>query len=274
LQEAKTTSIAESNSRRERRQTLVSLLDIIAGIVAFLLAWQIVYWMRIWPPFLFPSPASTGAELVTPVRTGVLQSALYGTVLRMLAGFGLTLVLGFAVGVLMVYFKRFGRMMSSFCLGLQSFPSLAWAPFAILIIGLNDAAIIFVVVISSVFSVMMSTYSGLRNTPAIYIRAAKNMGTGGLGLFAGVMVPAAMPSLITGVRQAWSFAWHALIGSEMIMGAVGIGGILYAGSEFLKTNEVIASMIVLLVIGFHVDRLLFHRLEERIRNTRGLNRPS
>ena len=102
--------------------------------------------------------------------------------------------------------------MSSFAVGLQSFPSIAWVPFAILLVGLNDFGILFVVVMSSVFSVMTSTYGGIRNIPPIYMRAARNMGASGFTMFRYVMIPAATPSLIMGLRQAWSFAWHALIG--------------------------------------------------------------
>lgn len=272
MQQAKTISASESRSRRARRQSLTTAVDIGIGLVVIVAAWQVVYWLKFWPSFLFPSPATTAAEFVTLVKVGTLQAALIGTLERMVIGFGLTLVLGVGVGILMVYFKRFGRTMSSFSLGLQSFPSLAWVPFAILIIGLNNTGILFVVVISSVFSVMMSTYSGLRNTPSIYIKAAKNMGSGSLSLFGGVMMPAAMPSLISGVRSAWSFAWHALIGAEMLMGAIGLGGILYEGSEFLKMSEVLASMIVIFAIGLAADRLLFFRLEESVRTKWGLNR--
>ena len=274
MQQAKTISASETRSRRARRQSLTTVLDIVIALVFFVAGWQVVFWLKLWPPYLFPSPNATWAEFVVLARAGTLQSAAVDTLERIVVDFGLTLVLGVGIGVLMVYFKRFGRVMNSFSLGLQSFPSLAWVPFAIIIIGLDNTAILFVVVLSSVFSIMMSTYSGLRNTPSIYIKAAKNMGSGNLSLFGGVMMPAAMPSLIAGVRQAWSFAWHALIGAEMLMGAIGLGGILYAGSQFLKMDEVIVSMIVIFAIGLTADRLLFYRLEESVRTTWGLNRVS
>ena len=274
MQQAKTISASETRSRRARRQSLTTVLDIVIALVLFVAGWQVVFWLKLWPPYLFPSPNATWAEFVVLARAGTLQSAAVDTLERIVVDFGLTLVLGVGIGVLMVYFKRFGRVMNSFSLGLQSFPSLAWVPFAIIIIGLDNTAILFVVVLSSVFSIMMSTYSGLRNTPSIYIKAAKNMGSGNLSLFGGVMMPAAMPSLIAGVRQAWSFAWHALIGAEMLMGAIGLGGILYAGSQFLKMDEVIVSMIVIFAIGLTADRLLFYRLEESVRTTWGLNRVS
>jgi NitT/TauT family transport system permease protein len=272
LQQAKTISISESRSRRARRQSLTTVLDIAVALVVFVAGWQVVFWLKLWPPYLFPSPSATWAEFVLLAKIGTLQSAVVDTLERIVIDFGLTLVLGVGIGVLMVYFKRFGRVMNSFSLGLQSFPSLAWVPFAIIIIGLDNTAILFVVVLSSVFSIMMSTYSGLRNTPSIYIKAAKNMGSGNLSLFGGVMMPAAMPSLIAGVRQAWSFAWHALIGAEMLMGAIGLGGILYDGSQFLKMDEVIVSMIVIFAIGLTADRVLFYKLEESVRTKWGLNR--
>jgi sulfonate transport system permease protein len=176
-------------------------------------------------------------------------------------------------GLAMVSFKRFGKTMSSFCMGLQSFPSIAWVPFAILLIGLNDLSIIFVMVISSVFSVMMSTYSGIRNIPPIYLKAARNMGAGGTSLFRRVMLPASMPSLITGIRQAWSFAWHALIGAEILIGtaAIGLGGLLNFGAEFARMDQIIASMLVIFGIGLIADRLVFSRLEENVRTKWGLN---
>jgi sulfonate transport system permease protein len=274
LQQAKTISASQNRSRRARRQSLTTLLDVVVGFVAFVVAWQVIFMLKFCPPYLLPSPSSTLAEFFLLIKIGTLQIAVENTLERIAVDFAVTIVLGIGVGVLMVYFKRFGRTMSSFCLGLQSFPSLAWVPFAIIIIGLDNAAILFVVVVSSVFSIMMSTYAGLRNVPPIYIKAAKNMGTGNLALFTGVMIPASMPSLIAGVRQAWSFAWHALIGAEMLMGAIGIGGVLYDGSEFLKMNEVIVSMMVIFAIGLAADRLVFHRLEESVRSKWGLNRIS
>ena len=171
----------------------------------------------------------------------------------------------------MVKFKQFGKTMSSFAVGLQSFPSIAWVPFAILLVGLNDFGILFVVVMSSVFSVMTSTYGGIRNIPPIYMRAARNMGAGGFTMFRYVMIPAATPSLIMGLRQAWSFAWHALIGAEMLITTmVGLGYILSVGREFSNMSLIIATMIVIFSIGLIFDRLVFSKLEEKIRLQMGI----
>jgi len=171
----------------------------------------------------------------------------------------------------MANFKRFGRTMSSLSLGMQTFPSIAWVPFAILIVGLNDFGILFVIVISSVFSMMISTYNGVRNIPPIYLKAAKNMGVRRLSMLRSVMLPASMPSMVTAVRQTWSFAWHALIGAEMLFGVTrGLGELLYYGSEFSLMSQVIATMLVIFVIGLLGDRVIFQRLEDQVRIRRGL----
>jgi len=162
--------------------------------------------------------------------------------------------------------------MSSFAAGLLTFPSIAWVPFSILLIGFNDFGILFVVVMASVFSVMITTYSSLRNIPPIYIRAAKNMGARGFTLFRHVMIPAATPSLIIGMRQAWSFAWHALIGAEMlIVTLAGLGYLLAVGREFNDMPQIIAVMVSIFGIGIVFDRVIFLKLEEKVRAKWGLS---
>ena len=202
---------------------------------------------------------------------GMLLTSIGMTMLRLAIAFSSSIVLGVGIGLVMVKFRGFGKTMSSFAVGLQSFPSIAWVPFAILLIGLNDFGIFFVVIMSSVFSVMLSTYSGIRNIPTIYLRAAQNMGANGISLFRFVMLPAATPSLIVGIRQAWSFAWHALIGAEILIAAsVGLGHILLVGREFQLMDQIIASMIIIFAIGFVFDRLIFYKLEDKIRDKWGL----
>ena len=244
--------------------------DIIVGLAVFVIAWQLVFWAGFYPSYLLPSPAIVLNRFVQMGENGQLGSGLAVTLGRLLAGFSIAVCLGMGLGLAMVSFVRFGRAMNSFSVGLQSFPSIAWVPFAILLVGLNDFGIVFVMVISSVFSMMVSTYAGIRNIPPIYIKAAKNMGATGASLFTTVMLPASLPSLVTGLRQVWSFAWHALIGAEILMATVGLGALLEFGAEFVRMDQIIASMITIFVIGLVTDRLIFSRLEERVRAKRGL----
>ncbi|HJS64293.1 MAG TPA: ABC transporter permease [Nitrososphaeraceae archaeon] len=247
-------------------------LSLIIFIVGFLALWQLVYMLEIWPKVSLPSPFAVGQTIVDLLLDFTLVKGTAISLWRLFLGFLMSISIGLIVGLIMVKFLHFGKTMSSFALGLQSFPSIAWIPFAILLIGFNDYGILFVVVMSSVFSVMLSTYSGIQNISPIYIKAAKNMGAKGFSLFRYVLIPAATPSLIIGMRQAWSFAWHALIGAEMLITTlVGLGHILSVGREFSNMSQIIATMLVIFAIGLVFDRFVFSKIEEKVRNRWGLN---
>ena len=269
-----TITSAASSIKQKRKVTLdiEDLANVTLFIAAFLGIWQLVFMLGIWPEVSLPSPAMVAGSFVDLVKNLTLIVSIAVTMYRLVIGFALSIIIGVSVGLAMVKFPGFGKTMSSFAVGLQSFPSVAWVPFAILLIGLNDAGILFVVIMSSVFSVMMSTYGGIRNISPIYIRAAKNMGAKGFSLFRYVMIPAATPSLIVGIKQAWSFAWHALIGAEILIAAsVGLGHILLVGREFQLMDQIIASMITIFAIGLVFDRILFSKLEDSVRERWGLN---
>jgi NitT/TauT family transport system permease protein len=247
-------------------------LSLVVFISVFLVLWQLVYLSEIFPKLSLPSPLAVGQTIIELLLDFTLIKGTAITLWRLFLGFLLSLTIGLITGLIMIKFQQFGKTMSSFAVGLQSFPSIAWIPFAILLIGFNDLGILFVVVMSSVFSVMLSTYSGLRNVPPIYIRAARNMGGKGISLFRHVLIPAATPTLIIGMRQAWSFAWHALIGAEMLITTlVGLGYILSVGREFSNMSQIIATMIVIFTIGLIFDRVDFMKIEEKIRDRWGLN---
>lgn len=267
-----TLGTSSSIKHRKVKLDIEDLANVTLFIAAFIGIWQLVFMLGIWPEVSLPSPAMVAGSFVELVKNLTLIISIAATMYRLVIGFTLSIVIGVSVGLAMVKFPGFGKTMSSFAVGLQSFPSVAWVPFAILLIGLNDAGILFVVIMSSVFSVMMSTYGGIRNISPIYIRAAKNMGAKGFSLFRYVMIPAATPSLIVGIKQAWSFAWHALIGAEiLIAAAVGLGHVLLVGREFQLMDQIIASMITIFAIGLVFDRVLFSKLEDRVRDRWGLN---
>lgn len=250
---------------------LDELANTILFIAVFIGIWQLIYLMGIWPKISLPSPLMVAESFYELLLNNMLVISIGMTMYRLAIGFIISIAIGVTVGLIMVKFPGFGKTMGSFAVGLQSFPSIAWVPFAILLIGLNDFGILFVVVLSSMFSVMMSTYSGIRNIPTIYIRAAKNMGAKGFHLFRYLMIPAATPALIDGIKQAWSFAWHALIGAEILMAAsIGIGHILLVGREFQSMNQIIASMITIFAIGMIFDRVIFMKIEDKVREKWGL----
>ena len=247
-------------------------LSLVIFLGAFVGIWQLVYLLEVFPKISLPSPIAVGQTIIELVSDFTLIEGTALTLWRLFLGFMISITLGMSVGLTMIKFPQFGKTMSSFAVGLQSFPSIAWIPFAILLIGFNDFGILFVVIMSCIFSVMLSTYTGIRNVPPIYLRAAKNMGAKGFSLFRHVLIPAATPSLIMGMRQAWSFAWHALIGAEMLITTlVGLGYILSVGREFSNMSQIIATMIVIFTIGLIFDRVVFIKIEEKVRDRWGLN---
>jgi len=255
-----------------RKIDFEDLANITLFIAVFIGIWQLVFMLGIWPEVSMPSPAMVAESFAGLLQDFTLVTSIGMTMYRLGIGFTISITIGIAIGLAMVKFSGFGKTMSSFAVGLQSFPSVAWVPFAILLIGLNDFGILFVVIMSSVFSVMMSTYSGIRNIPPLYIRASRNMGAKGFSLFRYVMIPAATPSLLVGIKQAWSFAWHALIGAEILIAAsAGLGHILLVGREFQLMDQIIASMITIFAIGLLFDRIMFSKLEDKVRDKWGLN---
>ena len=266
------TSESKSSARRRRSLDISDAANIALFLAAFVGIWQLVFLFRIWPEFLFPSPATVVSTIGGLIQNNSLPIGIAISMARLAAGFAFSIAIGVGVGLAMVKFSGFGKTMSSFAVGLLTFPSIAWVPFAIIFFGFNDFGILFVVVMASVFSVMITTYSSIRNIPPIYLRAARNMGANGFSLFRHVMIPAATPSLILGLRQAWSFAWHALIGAEMLITTLaGLGYVLNVGREFQHMQDIMATMVVIFLIGIVFDRVLFRKLEERVRTRWGLD---
>lgn len=257
--------------RAPRRYDLTDAANAALFLAAFIGIWQLVTISGLYPKMLLPSPAQVAGTIVELVANYSLVIGFGMTMARLIAGFTISVILGGSLGLVMMRFPGFGRTMSSFGVGLLTFPSIAWVPFAILLMGFNDFAILFVVIMASVFSIMISTYSAMRNIPPLYIRSARNMGATGFSLFRHVMIPAATPSLIIALRQGWSFAWHALIGAEMLIATLyGLGHVLSVGRDFNDMGQIIATMITIFVIGIVFDRLIFLKIEERVRSRWGL----
>jgi NitT/TauT family transport system permease protein len=279
LQSIEESEFTSSDNKRPKKNKIPLKkkikFDEFANTVLFLAVfigiWQLAYLSGIWPKVSLPSPLMVVESFYELILDNTLLISIGVTLYRLLIGFAASIVIGVCVGLAMVRFAGFGKTMSSFAVGLQSFPSVAWVPFAILLIGLNDIGILFVVIMSSVFSVMMSAYSGIRNIPPIYVKAARNMGAKGFSLFRYMMIPAATPALIIGIKQAWSFAWHALVGAEILMAAaVGIGHILLIGREFQLMDQIIASMITIFTLGMIFDKVIFAKLDDKVREKWGL----
>jgi NitT/TauT family transport system permease protein len=183
----------------------------------------------------------------------------------------MSLVLGAILAFLMVRFVTFGKGIQPYILGLQTFPSIAWVPLALIWFGVSETTLLFVTIVGSVFGVSIAFADALRTVPPVYLRAARNMGSDGMDLILRVTVPAALPHLISAAKVGWSFAWRSLIGAEIIFASVGLGFLLEAASSGPQyIAGVMGVMIVILAIGILVDQLLFTKVQEWANRRRGL----
>ncbi len=193
------------------------------------------------------------------------------SVQRIIIGYVISLLLGIPLGLLISRFKILDETVASLIAGLQVLPSICWLPLAILWFGLNEKAIQFVVVMGAFFSIVIATDGGIRNIPPIYVRAAKTMGVRGFELYRRVILPAALPSIITGMKLGWSFAWRSLMAGELLFVSVGLGQLLQTGRELHDIAQVVAVMIMIAIIGLIFDRLIFTELRKRVQLKWGIN---
>jgi len=208
--------------------------------------------------------------LVTGFREDHYALAIAVSVKRLLKGYLVSLSIGIPLGVLIGRIKLLSETVGSLILGFQTLPSICWLPLAILWFGLGEKPIIFVVIIGAIFSVLLSTEAGVKNVPPLYIRAAKTMGTKGWRIYTSVLVPAALPSIITGMKLAWSFSWRALMAGELLSPDIGLGQILMMGRDLADINQVVSVMVMITVLGLAIDRILFINLEASVRRKWGL----
>ena len=234
--------------------------------------WQFLFSLKLWPSYLFPSPAQVGETLLSGFKDRSFPIAVLITMRRLVVGYGLSVLVGLPIGLLIGKVRVLDETLGGFFVGLQTLPSICWLPLAILWFGLNESAIIFVVVIGSVLSVIMATDSGVKNIQPIYLRAGRTMGASGIRMFAEVVLPAALPSILTGLKQGWSFAWRSLMAGEILFVSLGLGHLLNMGRELNDMSQVIAVMIVIVAIGVFMDMLVFGTLEKRTRQIWGLDR--
>jgi NitT/TauT family transport system permease protein len=246
------------------RVTRVSFLILLLGV------WQFLFTLRFWPPYIFPSPVSVAQSLWAGLTDGTFPLAVAVSLRRMLIGYGISLILGLLLGLLLGRSRLVEQALGSVILGLQALPSICWLPLAILWFGLSETAILFVVVMGAVLSITLATADGVRNTPPIYIRAARTLGSGGARLYRDVVFPAALPAILSGMKLGWSFAWRSLMAGELLYVSLGLGQLLSLGRELNDMSRVLAVMLVIVAIGLAVDRLLFRPAEERTRERWGL----
>lgn len=245
----------------------------IAFYVILIIVWQAIASSGIWPNTIFPSPAEVFEDLVFSAADGSLFFGIGTSLWRLIVGLSIAIVGGMTLGIFMARIKTVNQTIGSLVLGLQSIPSVAWVPLALLWFGFTDAGIIFVTVIGALFAVTINTYTGVKNIDPNYIDAARNMGAKGSKLITSILIPAAFPYMISGFKQGWAFAWRGVIGAELLFSFLGLGFLLNAGRQLGDVSQVISIMLVIMAIGILIDGFVFKKIENKVMFRWGLDNP-
>jgi NitT/TauT family transport system permease protein len=234
--------------------------------------WQLVAISGWRPSYVLPGPVPVFAELGNQLVTGDFWRAVAITMTRGVVGFLIAAALGLVLGVLVARSRILRAAIGSLITGLQTMPSIAWFPLAILLFQLSEQAILFVILIGAVPSIANGVIGGVDYVPALLVRAGRNVGASGLSLYRHVVLPAALPSIVTGLKQGWAFAWRSLLAGELMVSIANrpsLGQFLNQSRELSDTSYMIALMIAILAIGIAVDAI-FSAFERGIRRRRGV----
>jgi NitT/TauT family transport system permease protein len=241
-----------------------------AFYVSVLALWQILASLRLAPDYLFPSPLQVGERLRELIQDHLLVPSIVATLERMIVGFAISACIGLSIGVAMGTSWAVNKTLKSLFLGLQTLPTAAWVPVSLMIFGLRNSGIYFVVVMSSMSAVAIATSDGILNIPPIYLRAARTLGTPPWAMYGRVIVPAALPGIVTGIKLGWTLGWHGAISAELIKSSVGLGFLLYMGRELNDAAQIIGIMLLTILFGLLLDQFLFGMVERKIRRRWGL----
>ena len=253
------------------RRVWLALWPKAAAVAIGLAIWQLIVWSGWRPEYVLPAPATVFERLGELIVDGTVATALATTAARAAYGFTMALVIGVVVGGFVSSSKIIRSAVGSLITGLQTMPSIAWFPLAILLFGLSERAITFVVVLGAAPSIANGLITGVDHVPPVLLRAGRMMGATGFAKFRHVVLPASMPSFVGGLKQGWAFAWRSLMAGELIvvLGA-SVGFLLQQYRNLADAAGLIAMMIVILIIGIVVDAVLFGSLDRLVRRRHGL----
>ncbi|MBN1203755.1 MAG: ABC transporter permease [Myxococcaceae bacterium] len=239
-------------------------------LVLLLVVWEAVARLGLWSPHLFPGPVKVARSLHALAADGRLGAAVLRSLGRLGRAYLISVGTGIPLGLAIARLSFFRDAVKPVVMGLQALPSICWLPLALLWFGLNDSAILFVVVMGSVLSIAIATEDGVNGIDPQLIRVAHTLGVRGPRFSFGVLIPAALPGIVTGLKLGWSFAWRALLAGELLFVSGGLGQLLTLGRELMDVPQVMAVMVAIIAIGIFVDRVFFQTVERRVRRRWGL----
>ena len=250
------------------------MLPPIVATVALIAVWQLAYLADLKPSFVLPSPMDVATTFIELVTDGRAWTAVETSVSRGFIGFAASLVVGTALGLAMWRSTWLRRAIGPAVSGLMSLPSVAWVPAAIIWFQLSDSAIYAVVLLGAVPSIANGLLSGFDQVPPLFDKVGRVLGLSGVGRVRHVMLPAALPGYISGLKQGWAFAWRSLMAAELITYSpalgIGLGQLLNIGRELNSMKLVMTAIILIFLVGVGIELLLFAPLERRVLRQRGL----
>jgi NitT/TauT family transport system permease protein len=252
-------------------RTVLPPLVFLAALVGI---WQLAYLTEVKPAYALPSPADVADVFWSSIVDGRAFEAVWTSLRRGAVGFALSLVIGTALGLAMWWSRWLRAAIGPIVSGLQSLPSVAWVPAAIIWFGLSNAAIYTVVLLGAVPSIANGLLGGMKQVPPLFDRVGRVLGLSTLGRTRHVLLPAALPGYLGGLRQGWAFAWRSLMAAELITYSPqlgqGLGQLLNVGRELSQMSLVITSIGLILVVGIAIELLVFAPIERRVLARRGL----
>ena len=261
--------------RTPLRETLLrKVLPPVTAVALVLVAWQLLVWAQVAPDYKLPSPSGVWAEVTDAWLRGTLLGYIWTSVSRGLLGFLMALVIGTPLGLLVARVRFVRAAIGPVLSGLQSLPSVAWVPPAVIWLGLNDSMMYAVILLGAVPSIANGLVAGVDQIPPLYLRAGRTLGATGLRGAWHIVMPGALPGYLAGLKQGWAFSWRSLMAAEIIASSpdlgVGLGQLLENGRNNSSMSQVFLAIFLILLVGVAIDLLIFSPLERWVLRSRGL----
>ncbi|MCA2201775.1 ABC transporter permease [Streptomyces griseoincarnatus] len=256
------------------RTLLRKVLPPVTAVALVLVVWQILVWAEVAPPYKLASPSDVWGEVRAAWLQGTLLDYIWTSVSRGLLGFLLALAIGTPLGLLVARVSFVRAAVGPILSGLQSLPSVAWVPPAVIWLGLNDSMMFAVILLGAVPSIANGLVAGVDQIPPLFLRAGRTLGATGLRGARYIVMPAALPGYVAGLKQGWAFSWRSLMAAEIIASSpdlgVGLGQLLENGRNNSSMPQVFLAILLILCVGIAIDLLIFSPLERRVLRGRGL----
>ncbi len=256
------------------KKVLKTLIPPLSAILLLFIVWTAAYAARLQPSYLLPSPLAVWQSFQEALSDGIVFQVVLNSLRRAFIGFGIALAIGTGLGLLLANFLFVRRAIGPLVTGLQTLPSVAWVPPAILWFGLTTEAMVFVVILGATPSIANGLVSGIDQIPTLYHKVGRVLGARGANSIRFIILPASLPGYISGLRQGWAFAWRSLMAAELIAFSpalgIGLGQFLNQGRELTDMPRVMLAIIMILIVGIAIELCFFAPIERRVLRQRGL----